>query len=301
MKREASLTVPAGWGDQVAVALYAPASGTVYWDDVVLSYQQQTGAFEGEDWNTYLQRIFNYGAGNSAGGTEGTPVWWGAPVLKSTLNMTFTGSGVAVGTLRADLAWDHADEGNIFTAMAELPARNLLDFEITWPSNGRSRTLTAWAPRKGSIKAGLAAEQGRNIVTFRYDVDARRRASDVRVVGRSSGKIKEVGQAGGPTVSDGWQYEAIINPPFEVEGQALIDQATSEHGRLAEPVKTPTITVQAGMYMGDGAEAGAPLAVGDTIPVRISHGWIVEAANRRVVKMTLKPENETMELVFNEG
>lgn len=314
VRREASLTLPAGAGNSVGVVLYAPANGTVYWDDVVLTYQQRTGAVEGEDWSDdYLRRIFNYGAGNSNGGSTGPggslgdqKSWWGAPVLKSLLNMTFTGSGVAVGALRADLYWDHADEGNIFSAMSELPARNILDFEITWAPNGRSRAITAWGPRKGITKLGLAAEQGRNIVTFRYDVDGRRRATDVRVVGRATGKVKEEGQAGGPTVPSGWQYESIISPPFEIAGQALIDQAIAEEARLGEPVRTPTITVEAGMYMGDtiagtGAESGAPLEVGDTIPVRISHGWIVEAANRRVVKMTLKPETETLELTFNDG
>lgn len=298
--REAQLTLPAGFTGYVGVALLAPAAGTVYWDDVRLAYEQRTGAIEGEDWaSDYLQRIFSYGAGISGGGTGGSPVCWGAPVNKSTLNMTWTGVGSAVGALRADLFWDHADEANIFAAMADLAARNVLDFEVTWPTNGRSRTLTAWAPRKGTTKAGLAAEDGRNVVEFRYDVDGRRLANDVRVVGRSPGKLKEEGQGGGPTVATQPQLESVVSPAFELSGQQLADMAASEVARLAEPVRTPTIKVQAGMYMGDGAEAGAPLTVGDTIPVRISHGWVQEVANRRVVKMTLYPESETLDLVVN--
>ena len=106
-------------------------------------------------------------------------------------------------------------------------------------------------------------------------------------------------------MADGFQRELIISPPFEIDGQALIDQATSEVARLSEPVKTPTITVQAGMYMGDvqpggTAEAGAPITVGDSIPVRMEHGWVREAATRRIVKMTLHPANETLDMVFNE-
>lgn len=311
--REASVTIPAGATGNMGIALYAPAAGAVYWEDALLTYQQRTGAVEGEDWSDdYLRRIFNYGAGNTGGGSEGPggslidqKSWWGARVNKSSLNMTWTGTGGAASSaLRADTYWDHADEGNIFAAMAELPARNICDFEVTWPTNGRSRTLTTYAPRKGSTKGGLAAEDGRNIVSYRYDVDGRDRANDVRVVGRAAATVREEGQAGGPTVADGPQLEAILSPAFEIEGQALIDLASTEQTRRADPVRVPTITVDAGPYMGDTqpggtAEAGAPLGTGDSIPVRISNGWVQENAVRRVVKMTLRPAAETLDLVVN--
>ncbi len=305
--REASYTLAASSTTPLSAVLYAPTAGTVYWDQAQVTYEQKTGANEGEDWTQYLQRIFDYGAGLTGGGTEGSPLWWGAPVLKSSLGMTWTGTGgPAAGSLLQAVAWDHADEGNIFTAMAELVGRNVLDFEITWPANGRSRTMTAWTPRKGSTKTGLAAEDGRNITAFTYAVDGRRRASDIRVVGRAPGKLKEEAQTGGPTVADGFQLETIISPPFEISGQQLRDQATVEHARLVDPISTPTITVKAGPYMGDvqpsgTAEAGAPLTVGDTIPIRINHGWVQEAANRRIVKMTLRPATEELDLVTNES
>jgi hypothetical protein len=300
--REATYIVPAGTAGTLSAVLYAPSTGTVYWDDARVTYEQMTGAFEGEDWSdAYLRRIVDYGAGLSGGGTEGTPVVWGAPVLKSTLGMTWTGSGLAAGALRSDLWWNHADEAVIWQAMAELVTRNVLDFEITWPSDGRSRTFTTYPPRKGTTKAGLAAEGGRNIIAWRYDVDGRRLSNDVRVVARSPGKVREVGQAGGPTVVTGPQLEHVINPAFEISGQPLIDQATVEVARLSEPVRVPQITVAAAIYMGDTSEAGAPLTVGDSIPVRIDSGWVQEAATRRVIKMTLHPENETLDLVFNDG
>lgn len=312
IRRETSIEVPAGAADNVGVALYAPTSGVVYWDDVVLEYQQRTGAIEGEDWSDdYLRRIVNYGAGNSGGGSEGPggtahdqKSWWGARVNKSGLNVTWTGAGVAAGSLPIDTYWDHADEGNIFSAIADLAARNIVDFEITWPTNGRSRTFTSYAPRKGSTKNGLAVEDGRNVVSYRYAVDGRDRANDVRVVGRGQGTIREEGQAGGPTVSVGPQLESIVSPPFEIEGQALIDLANQEQARRSEPVRVPTITVAAGMFMGDTqpggtAETGAPLAVGDSLPLRLNNGWVQENATRRVVKMTLHPATETLDLVMN--
>jgi hypothetical protein len=310
--REASVTIPAGATGNMGIALYAPAAGTVYWEDAVLTYQQRTGAVEGEDWSDdYLRRIFNYGAGNTGGGSEGPggsvidqKSWWGARVNKSSLNMTWTGSGSAAGSLRADAYWDHADEGNIFEAIADLARRNIVDFEITWATNGRSRTFTTYAPRKGSTKNGLAAELGRNIVSFRYAVDGRARANDVRVPSRAPATVRETGQAGGPTVSVEPQLEAIISPASEIEGQALIDLATSEQARRADAVRMPTITVHAGPYMGDTqpggtAEAGAPITVGDSIPVRMSHGWVQENATRRIVRMTLRPATETLDLVVN--
>jgi hypothetical protein len=300
--RENACIVPAGTTGTLSAVLYAPSTGTVYWDDARVTYEQMTGGAEGEDWGSdYLRRIVDYGAGLTGGGTEGSPLVWGAPVLKSSLGMTWTGSGSAAGSLRADLFWNHADEAGIWQAMAELVARNILDFEVTWPSNGRSRTFTTYPPRKGSTKAGLAAEEGRNIVAWRYDVDGRRLANDVRVVARSPGKVREVGQAGGPTVVTGPQLETVISPAFEINGQPLIDQATAEQARLGEPVKVPQITVTAGIYMGDTSETGAPLVVGDSIPVRIANGWVQAAATHRVVKMTLRPADETLVLTFNEA
>ncbi len=303
--KENTYIVPAGSTAGLSVVFYVPTSGTVYWDDARVTYQQMTGAIEGEDWSEdYLRRIVSLGAGITGGGPGA--VGWGAPVNKGSLNMTYTGSGLASGPILADLMWDHADEAQIWAAMVELVARNVLDFEITWPADGRSRTVTTYPPRKGATKAGLAAELGRNITAFRYDVDGRRRTSDVRVVGRGAGEVKEEGQAGGPTVTDVPQLEDIISPAFELKGQALVDRAVTELARLSEPVRTPTITVAAGPYMGDinpggTAEAGAPLVVGDTIPVRMDHGFVQEASNRRVVKMTLHPATETLDLVLNDG
>lgn len=311
--REASVTIPAGADDFMGIALFAPASGTVHWDDAAIHYQERTGAVEGEDWSDdYLRRIFNYGAGNTGGGSEGPggsiidqKSWWGARVNKSSLNMSWTGAASAAGSLHEDTYRDHADEANIFAAIEELAARGIVDYEITWAGDGRSRTFTSYAPTKGTTKNGLAAELGRNIVSFRYAVDGRARANDVRAASRGVGTVREEGQAGGPTVAEEPQLEAILSPAFEISGQALIDLAESEQARRSEPVRVPTITVHAGPYMGDTqpggtAEAGAPIEVGDSIPVRGSRGWIREDAVRRVVKMTLRPATETLDLMVNE-
>ncbi len=312
--RQHQFEAPAGYTTpNLTAVLYAASAGTVYWDDVRLSYQQRTGAIEGEDWaDDYLRRIFNYGAGVTGGGSEGPggsvgdqKSWWGDPNLKQSLNMTYAGAASAAGALRADTFWDHADGAVIWQAMAEIPVRDLLDFEITWAANGRSRTLTAYAPRKGSTKLGLAIEDGGDLVGWRYTVDGRRRCNDMRARGRTSGAVPEEGHSAGTAFFFPPQLESVISPAFELGGQALIDQATKEKGRLVVPVKVATVTVKAGRFMGDiqpggTAEAGAPLVVGDTVPVRITHGWVREAANRRVVKMTLRPATETLDIVFND-
>lgn len=303
---EIDYIAPAGTGTGLVAVLYAPASGTVYWDDVALNWQERTGAIVGEDWSDdYLRRIFNYGAGNTGGGSEGPggsvgdqKSWWGARRNKSSLNMTWAGTGGAsAGSIPSDIWWDHLDEAVIFSAMAELAQRDVLDFEVTWPANGRGeRTFTTYAPSKGATKVGMAVEAGKNLVSYRYDADGRGRANDVRVSGRGPGNYRETAQFGGPTVADPPQLEAIAQPPFELRGKGLLARASAEHNRRKDSVKTPTLTVAASEFFD--TAAGGPLTTGDTVPVRLENRWAPDA-NRRVVKMTLRPETETLDLVVN--
>lgn len=305
---EASIELPAGASNALGLALYAPDNGIVYWDKARATYQQRTGAREGEDYSDdMMRRIFNYGAGNSFGGSEGPggsvidqKAWWGAPVKKSSLGMTWLGSTVAAGSLGADRWWDHEDAANIYDAMAQLAAEDRMDFEVTWDAGGHVRSFATYPEGKGSLKPALALELGRNMVDFAYDVDGRQTANDVRVVGRNSGNTKEVGQAGGPTpyTMGGHQREAVIAAPVEVDGQGLTDMAVAEEARRREPVKVPTLTVKAGGLL-DTTHPGGPLTVGDTVPVRIRHGWVQEVGTRRVVKMTLRPDRELLDLVVN--
>lgn len=305
---ETSLELGAGLNGDFTIALFAPAVGSVYYDMVRFTYEQQTGALEGEDWvDDYLRRVFNYGAGLTGGGSTGpggSPgpqnAWWGAYTAKSNLAMNFFPSSLAAGALTSDVSWKHEDGGNIFDAMSEVFKRDLADIEVTWNDAGTSRGLTPFVPRKGSYKPALALELGRNFTKFDYSVDGRQAANDVRVVGRESGNTKEVGQAGGPypTSLSGRQFETIKSPPQEVEGQGLIDYATTEERRLRQPVVIPTITVLAeGML--DRTNIGGPLQVGDVVPVRMNHGLIQENDVRRVVKMTLNPGTEEVALVLN--
>lgn len=305
---ETSLEVPAGAVGNPTIALFAPAAGSVSYDQVRLTYTQQTGALEGEDWvNDYLRRVFNYGAGNTGGGSTGpggTPgpqnAWWGAYTPKSFLAMHFYEPSLAAGSLTADMSWNHEDGGNFYEAMSEVFKRDKADIEITWNPAGTDRGLTSFIPRKGSTKPALALELGRNITKFSYDVDGRQTANDIRVVGRNSGDTKEVGEAGGyipPTLS-GRQFELIKSPPQEVDGQGLIDLARAELRRLGEPVIVTTVTVKAAGLL-DRTEVGGPLVVGDVVPVRMNHGLIQEDGLRRVVKMTLDPATDELQLVYN--
>jgi hypothetical protein len=307
-RMETSLDIPANAADTCTLALFAPLSGSVCWDQFRFTYEQKTGAIAGEDWvDDYLRRVFNYGAGNTGGGSTGPggstgsqTSWWGANVLKSSLGMNFFPQSLAAGSVPIDTFWPHEDAGNILEAMLEVPKRDKADIEITWNRTGTSRGLTPFIPRKGSVKPALAVELRRNITAFSYDIDGRQSANDVRVVGRNSGNTKEVGQAGGPfpATLGGTQFETIITPPQEVDGQGLIDTAVTAERQIHDPVILPTITAKAAGLL-DTTNVGGPLVVGDMIPVRMSYGAIQENDVRRVVKMTLKPATEEVELVLN--
>lgn len=308
---EVQMDVPATLSaGQLSVSCSGPAEGSVVWDRVRCDYQQRTGALEGQDWgDDYLRRVFNYGAGNSHGGSTGPGgtagdqnQWWGSRQLKSSLGMTFLPSSVAAGSLRADVYWDHEDHGQVWAAMLQVVERNLLDFEIVWNTAGTVRQLATYPPRKGALRPTLPVELGRDLTGLGYTVDGRRTANDVRVIGRNKGNTKEVGQAGGPNpyTLGGLQLEAVISAPDELEGQGLADTALWEERRRRGPVKTPSIRVPAQRYL-DPNQPGGPLTVGDSVPVRVRQGWLQDVSTRRVVKMTLLPPTEELELVVNEA
>lgn len=307
---ETQLELPAAASaHQLVVGYYAPDNGAVVWDNCRVDYQQRTGALEGQDWgDDYLRRVFNYGAGNSNGGSTGPggivaaqDQWWGSRYRKSSLGMTFLGSNLAAGQLRSDVYWDHEDHGQVYEAMLEVVKRNLLDFEVVWNRTGTVRQLATYPPRKGSLRSHMLVELGRDISGLGYTVDGRRTANDVRVIGRNQGKTKEVGQAGGPVpwTLGSLQLESVLAAPDEVEGHGLAQVALWEERKLRRPVATPTIRVPAGPYLNRN-QRGGPLTVGDTLPVRVRQGWLRDVLPRRVVKMTLLPATEELDLVTND-
>lgn len=283
-RMETKLVVPGGSADDLEVRLYAP-QGTVYWDQVRLYPERMTGADAGEDYNVLTERVFKYGAGIDTGGGPGTAVF-GAILGKTSLNIGFT-AGSAAGAMPTNRYYSHEDNGPILGAFLEVAARNVLDFEITWNSTGTTRTFRTYAPRKGSSKPALSLELGRNIESFRYTVDASRMADNVRVVGRNVG---EIGQAQTGALR---AVEAVTSPSDDIDPQGILDLATQELARLQVPVSVPQITVSESLL-----DAG--LTVGDTVPVRMSYGWVQEVSTRRVVGMTLHPSSQTLDLVVNE-
>jgi len=286
IRLEASLVVPAGAADSLEVRLYCP-QGAVYWDQVRVFREQKVGAAAGEDYNVLAQRLFEYGAGIGTTGGPGTDVF-GPDIGKKSLNMGFS-AGAAAGAMPADRYHALEDNESFLTALQELPARDVLDFEVVWNAAGTSRTFKTFAPRKGSYKPANAFELGKNILAFRYDVDGSQTANDVRVVQRN---IAAVAPLTLTLPTEPYQLEAVISPPQEVDYQGVIDLQAKEQVRLASPLKVPAITVPAADVMGQ-------VVVGDTVPVRIDYGWVQENANRRIVAMTLRPGAETVELVVN--
>lgn len=283
---ECSVVVPPGAADSFVVRLYVP-EGTVYWDEVRMFYDQRTGAAAGEDYNKLAERLVRYAAGIDTGGGPGTAVF-GASIGKTSLSMDFA-AGAAAGALPADRYFDHADNPSFYDALRELPARNVLDFEVTWNAAGTTRTFRTYAPRKGTTKAELAIELGRNLDDFRYDANGAQTANAIRVVGRSNGEVAIYDDT---SALGGLQLDGVVNPAQELDPQGIIDLAPQEHARLKVPVLTPILTLPADAFLGS-------LVVGDTVPVRIDHGWVQESGNRRVVSMTLRPGAEALDVVVN--
>jgi hypothetical protein len=299
---------PADTTEQLVIVLHAPDQGVVLYDAARCTYQQRTGALEGQDWSDdYLRRLLNYGAGNSNGGSTGPggtvgdqTQWWGSPVRKSSLNIPFVGSSFASRSLVADVFWDHEDHGQIYEAMMEVVKRDICDFEIVWNETGTVRQFVTYPPRKGSLRRHMLIELDRDISSLSYTVDGRGTANDVRVVANNPGDTKEVGQAGGPIPHSlgGLQLESVLSAADEVEGQGLVETALWEERTKRRPVPMPSIRVPAGPYL-DPTQPGGPLSVGDSVPVRVRRGWLRDVSVRRVVQMTLNAATDELELVVN--
>jgi len=278
------------------VRLYCP--GTIYWDAINVFRPSTVGAAisssgpEFLDLGVYLERVWDHvsglpGGGGVSGGSGATANDLG----KSNLNI---GRSIPACGVNGYRNWNLADNGSCAEVFAEHAERGIYDFAITHNDAGTTRTLTAWAPRRGSAKPELALELGRNISDFTYTEDAEATATKPRVLGRGEGASREIGEAMDTNSLGGLTMESVETAAADTP-LAHLDERAAELLRISKiPVKVATVQTKEGVA----DDLLGNLLPGDTAPVRIKHGWIDHSATSRITKVELSPKDNTMAFTF---
>lgn len=255
----------------LSIRLYAPG-GAIVWDRV----QAKVSAYVGAD---DPPGDLRYVIENLAG-------WAAARFDRNITINTPPATGVIEG--RQYLT---EDDDNVWQALSEYPRRGICDFEVYVNPNGSSREFVTHVPRRGIAQSDLALELGKNILDdWTFDSDSTEVANQVHGLGRGSGVNREFEIAEDLGNLDGAMIlQKVVTADSRAPLSALRPMAQEELARAKQPVRTPTLPCRADGLFG-------ALAVGDTVPVRMRHGWVNVNEEMRVMAMTLRPPVEVLDV-----
>lgn len=287
IRHQVDILFRTGVTTDIQLRLYAPGLATV-WDAVSAATELVIGG-PGDggplNWGNIVWRL-----ANSCVGQTGLP----NPDFRITIGSQVVSS---VKTMREFL---QSEQFNFYEAMQEAVAEDALDFDVVWNAGGTTRTFESYAPRKGSHKTTgtVKTGPGGNVKDFAYDVDGQQTSTDIRLLHTQGG-------GSGPTREYGWLYDIgldglllseVLQMPSDIPLDA-IDRLTYEAIiRKKNLVRIPKVTVW-NKRPNDLVNIIKP---GDTISLILSYGGFVqENATWRVMEMTYRPREDTVELELN--
>jgi hypothetical protein len=263
-------------GDTVEVRLYCP-NGTIWWDLATLTLMESLSFPDSAtDAATIIGGIVDYAQDRGAF-THG----------KSDLNIDH--DCPATGTALAR-TYEFVEHRNILDALQEFTRAGTCDIDIA--VDATTRTLTSYAPRKGSLKTAEALTFDANIAEFTWSFDGETAANVIVVLGpgddpsRPEGGATDAGAYGTLTVED------VESAPDNVTTGELDAQAAE----ILTARRKPEI-IEVTTYPHSSAITGVD--VGDTVPLTISYGPVAVADDYRVVAKTLNPTTDQATFTFN--
>ena len=176
-----------------------------------------------------------------------------------------------VGTT-VQVAYQFAEHRNIADAILEYVRQGLCDISIEITAT--TRTFTIW-PKiddarglgKGSLY-GVTLELDVNVADFTWSSDLENGASSVVILGPGDGSDRPEGGAVDPAFAGGaFTSEIVEQAPDNTTIGQLDARARERVAIAARPEILEVTTLPAAGIIGD-------LAVGDTVPVVISRGWV---------------------------
>lgn len=172
-------------------------------------------------------------------------------------------------------------------------ASNGFDWQIQGYRNGR-REWTPYYPQRGTLRADLTLELGRNVSDFDVDEDAVNLATKTYATGGSTGDIKiEANYRDNVASARHGEMLAVISHGDQKDPAALRDFARSHTELRNRPIITPKVKA-----VRVPVELLGTIMPGDTVPVSIRRGRVNVEENMRVQSVTWKPGANTVELNF---
>lgn len=290
-----------------ALAAEVPWWG-VWWRD---KQTARSVTFECQTLESYLTKRFidtaslywADGSGNDIA-TEQFTIAWGLINYAQTgtdRNLYFTSSGaIASGKTRLR-RYDRSEHPNILDALREFPnlvdgntgTPNGFDWEIKGYRNG-NRLWTPYYPQRGSLKADLALEFGRNLSDYDVDEDAVPLTTKTYNTGGSSGDTKIEANWRDDTASARFgEMTAIISTGEQKDPATLKDGARSYTVARNGPVLTPNVKA---VRVPD--ELLGQVFPGDTLPVDIRNGRTNYNSTLRINRVTWVPGKNALDLEF---
>lgn len=204
-----------------------------------------------------------------------------------------------VGRLRF---WNWFDHTNVLDAIKEFTEiDNGFEYEIVLFPDGR-REWTPYYPKKGSFKANLVLEWGRNVVNFQYKKQGKSQGTKTYVTGASEGDVRF--EQNFEDVALSAQYrrrDRIVSDGQQKDVAWLLDRAKEETALFGRPVVLPDLTVLdiPPSASQPGVKLDGVLETGDVVPVNVQHGAINMVGNYRITKISRIAPGK-LKLTFNE-
>ena len=262
--------------DTIEVRLFPP-HGTAYFDLVTLTAMESLSFWPGRDVGVIIEGIVNY--------AQGRPTISGTFAHgKSDLNINV--ATVTTGTV-VNYSYQFAEHRNIFDAILEFVRQGVVDIDI----DPATRTFTVYTPSKGSL-FGTTLELNTNLADFTWSWDGENAATSVVVLGPGDGPDRPEGGASDTTALGGLTLEIVESAPDNVTVGQLDARATERLGVVSNPEIVEVTTLPDVGVIGN-------IAVGDTVPVNIDHGWVVINATYRVKEITINPQTDQATLALN--
>lgn len=247
-------------GDTLELRLYPP-EGVAYFDLATLTFMESLSFGyppPGVDVTDIIAGIVAYAQDRS-------PYDFGHG--KSDLNITseFIDDGADPTLVYRQVAYQFAEHRSIFDAIMEFVRDGVCDISIEVTST--TRTFTVWPGRRGTLY-GTTLELDVNLQTFTWSADLENAASSVVLLGPGDGPDRPEGGATDPTfVGGAFTAEIVEQATDDVTVGQLDARAAERLAVAARPEILEVTTLPGAGVIGD-------LAVGDTVHVTISWGWV---------------------------
>jgi hypothetical protein len=263
-------------GDTVEVKLFPP-HGTAYFDLVTVTAMESLSFPAGTDIARIVEGIVLY-AQDQHVFTHG----------KSDLNIGFAGADTGE-TRQGEFAYQFVEHRNILDAILEPVRQGLIDIDIEISPS--TRTFRTYAPRKGSLSA-IPLVLDENLADFTWSWDGENAASTVIVLGEGDGPDRAEGVATDPTFLDGLSLELVESAPDDATVGDLDAVAAERLTVAAHPEIVEVTTLPGAGIIGN-------LTTGDTVTLRIHHGWVNIDTTYRVARIDIDPYHDQAALTLN--